>query len=386
VKILLINHNKRGVGTYLRAIEFGRILSASGHQVDLVTCSSRALQWRVECHDAEWGGTEIVLPRFALSRFIDGHMLRAALVPILLLLRNPSTVWCFTLAHPMSAIGARFGALIGKRVLGDWDDLWSGGFADHHPWVVRKMIEFLESSSLRYVRALTCATESLRETAICALGFPAESCEVVPNGCSGYALTLINAAKRSPSPFPEKYILYIGNTVSDRLFDYIAAFGRSSLSSRCCLLLVGRFSDDEVSRINNLASDRTILVGSVEREAAMRYLAHASVMVLPMRDDGIERSRFPIRFAETIAAGVPILCDKVGVVARYVSKYKLGFIVSPDEDIEGMRAIMDSEVTLEIKDEPRFKSGCERVQDQIAWPHQTGIINHRAGHRNEPLC
>ena len=378
MKVLLINHNKRGVGTYLRAIEFGRVLSASGHQVELVTCSSRARQWRIEFHEAEWGGTEIVLPRFAVTRFVDGHILRTALVPILLLLRNPSTVWCFTLAHPMSAIGARFGAFLGKRVLGDWDDLWSGGFADHHPLVVRKMIEFLESSSLRYVKALTCATESLRETAVGALGFPAGSCAVVPNGCSGYAVTLIDAAKRSPSPFLCKYILYMGNTVSDRLFDYIVAFERSSLSSRCCLLLVGRFSDDEVSRINNLASDRTILVGSVEREAAMRYLAHASVMVLPMRDDGIERSRFPIRFAETVAAGVPILCDEVGVVALYVSKYKLGFIVSPDQDIEGIRAVMDSEVTLEVKDKSRFKSSCERVQYEIAWSSHRELINNLA--------
>jgi hypothetical protein len=65
-------------------------------------------------------------------------------------------------------------------------------------------------------------------------------------------------------------------------------------------------------------------------------------------------------------------------VARYVSKYKLGFIVSPDEDIEGIGAVMDSEVTLEIKDEPRFKSGCERVQDQIAWSSHRELINNLA--------
>ncbi len=46
MRLLFLNHNVRGRGTYVRAFQLGRELVRAGHEVTLVTTSERA-RWAV---------------------------------------------------------------------------------------------------------------------------------------------------------------------------------------------------------------------------------------------------------------------------------------------------------------------------------------------------
>src|SRR5690606_29779506 len=57
VKLLFLNHNVRGRGTYVRAFHLGRELVQRGHEVMLVTTSERA---RLQVREEETAGVRIV--------------------------------------------------------------------------------------------------------------------------------------------------------------------------------------------------------------------------------------------------------------------------------------------------------------------------------------
>ena len=133
----------------------------------------------------------------------------------------------------------------------------------------------------------------------------------IPNG-AGHAIHLddrqpadeILSKYRLPTG---RYIVSVGRLVPEKaLHDLIEAFEPAHLD--CKLAIVGEADhpDDYSTGLRAHASDRIVFTGFVPRDTAKTLLQHASLFVLPSRNEGL-----PIAALEAIAAGTPVLLSDI---------------------------------------------------------------------------
>ena len=87
-----------------------------------------------------------------------------------------------------------------------------------------------------------------------------------------------------------------------------------------------------------------ILFGRIPFDQLPLYLGASDAFVLPLRDTVVNRTRWPNKFGDYIAAGRPILCSNVGDVARIVEEERCGVVWSDlAEFIDGAKALIDNQ-------------------------------------------
>ncbi|MGH7574978.1 MAG: glycosyltransferase, partial [Longimicrobiales bacterium] len=191
MRILFLNHNIAGVGTYQRAWNFGRELAGRGHEVTLVTTSRRA---RVR---AQWstrdGVTVLEAPDLWNGPARSGW--------------DPWNTWrrvarlagrSFDVVHAFdSRPVVIFPALAVRRATGaalfmDWADWWGRGgtIQERSGWLVRTAFGPIETWFEEAFRgqavASTVISEALRRRCI-GLGVDAARVLRVPDGCRAAA-------------------------------------------------------------------------------------------------------------------------------------------------------------------------------------------------------
>jgi len=74
------------------------------------------------------------------------------------------------------------------------------------------------------------------------------------------------------------------------------------------------------------SEDAVIPFGEVPFSRLSLYLGACDAFVLPLRDNVFNRTRWPNKFGDYLAAGRPILCGNVGDVARIVKAEGCGLV------------------------------------------------------------
>ncbi len=255
-----------------------------------------------------------------------------------------------------------------KTLFYDWDDLWIGGLLTE---------KFLESP-LSMWRYLTIGQIEKN--------FPRKADHVTTISHFLANLAFQRKAKKvtviynpiAPSPSFNKHLareklglrkdgLYVGFMgQSYGLLDWCfrALKENLHLDSRLRFALCGRHSktltglDDEVLQ-------RIDYLGFLPSSSSTREFAAAlDVGLLPLSDTTFHHSRFPIKFSEYLAAGIPVFCSEVGECAT-ISK-DLPFVFKAGKTCEEFVKSFSQLVTL-MQNDSLPKVDQEKVRQIFSW-------------------
>lgn len=350
MKILFLNHNTIGYGTYWRCINLGKYLARLGHKVTVVTVSSLDFDLSIKTQELEKGLKIIILPRIKISQYHTGHTIRAFLNTIISLFSDYDVLHSYVFpSHPI-AIPTFLTKLIRKKPLVlDGDDLWRGGWANYHSFLVKAQLEFCEDKLSFMADAITVVSDKMKKRFL-DLGIKKEKIFYIPNGASIKEIVPMDKGKaRKKIGLEEKrpYVLVMGHTYTEGLYVFLESFNlivkkKPSLK----LLFLGKMIlsgsdkkrfDEEIKKIGK---NNCLIAGEKSFNLVPYYLAACDILALPMDDNAIEEARFPMRFGDYLCAGRPIVSNAVGEVKYYLEKYHCG-LSSPPKDAQKMAQNME---------------------------------------------
>lgn len=371
MKILFLNHNPPGVGTYHRCFFLGKYLSRLGNDVTLICKSEKKMDFHSFISNINDNMHVITLPRAEFKEYNDGHIFRTLLGSIKSLTMDYDLVHCFAAAQPTTAIPALLSKkLRNKKLFVDWDDPWGGGFAEYHGFVTRYVLGTLEKNIPKIADGVTVVSKVLEESAI-NLGIDKKIIHRLPNGAN------VDEIKPIPKEYCRKVlglgkhehiVLSLGHTYMGTLKLLLGAWEivvKQMPSAK--LLIVGNVRiPEELSDIYNKISNNIVLTGVQQYEKIPLYLSASNAVVLPMIDNLIEQARFPIRFGDYLAAGVPIVSNAVGEIKRVLKEDNCGLISDPnniDELAENIITILKDKQMQEALG----KRARETAERKYAW-------------------
>jgi glycosyltransferase involved in cell wall biosynthesis len=332
VRILYLNHNVVGAGTYQRASSFAQQLAVRGHEVTLVTTSRTS---RSSGMERNVSGVRIIEAPDLLSAggrngwdpWNTGWRVRR--------LRDER----FDLIHAFDCRPAVIGpALVQQRRTGaplfiDWADWWGRGgtIGERSGWLVRTMFgpveTWFEEAFRTDAAANTTISEPLRERCM-QLGVQPERVRVLPNGCRT-PFTVPGgrrAARRRCRGGEAPLIVHLGVMHAGdaaMLFDAFRVVQRVLPGAQLALLGAyrGRVPRDLEGDIRR--------TGYVNDADLADWLVAADLAVVPLSDTVANRARWPGKVNEYLSAGVPVVLPRVGAAAWWVEAAGAGVTCEP---------------------------------------------------------
>jgi glycosyltransferase involved in cell wall biosynthesis len=226
----------------------------------------------------------------------------------------------------------------------DWEG--AGGWNDIDPIspLAKHVVSWQEFWGYRHADSLTVASRTLEGIAW-SIGVPKRRVHYVPNGVQHWVASASSGARervRAAHELGERPVVLLYT----RFFEFspqrvVEALAR--LRDRVpdfALLIVGSglHSEDEqefrrLLGIHELLS-RTVSSGWVEMERLPEYFAAADVAIYPFDDTLVNRAKCAVKLIDLLAAGVPIVADRVGQATEYLEHGESGVLVEPG-DMEG---------------------------------------------------
>jgi glycosyltransferase involved in cell wall biosynthesis len=379
MRILFLNHNVAGKGTYQRCIHFARALVRRGHAVTLVTTSRTARLeacWRMdggvrvlEAPDLLWGpGRTGWDPCNALRRVVA--------------LREES----FDLVHafdcrpavilPALAVQRRTGAAL----FIDWADWWGRGgrIQERSGWLVRTAFgpveTWFEEAFRGRALGTTVASAALARRSE-SLGIEPEQILMLSNGCDSTMITPIarrearaNLGIRGTEPL----LAYLGTATAGEM-----ALACDTLrllragGSGACLVFLGEPNVPVPPEL--LANGAVRLTGFIPFAQLRMWLGAADLCLIPMPDTLGNRGRWPGKINDYLSAGRPVLMTAVGDAAALVKRTGAGWTAPPQA--EAMAAAAERA----LSDEPALRraGGAARAlaERELSWDRLAGSLD-----------
>lgn len=340
MRILFLNHNVAGTGTYQRCSNLARGLAARGHEVVLVTTSRTARvegRWSseaggrlriLEAPDVFWGRGRTgwdpinVARRIAALRSDTFELIHAFdCRPVVIL--------------PALALQRRTGAAL----FIDWADWWGRGgrIRERSGWLVRLTVGPIEAWFEEAFRARALATTvvsaALRERSL-RLGIPAERILHIGNGCDPSLIRPMDRgeARVSLGISPEVPLLgYLGTATPGEMrlaCDALERVRRVHPAAR--LVLLGATQTAPPRSLEHAgAVQRT---GFVPFDRLALWLGALDLTLLPLPDTLGNRGRWPGKINDYLSAGRAVVATRVGDAARLVEEGDLGRVAAPDAE------------------------------------------------------
>lgn len=224
----------------------------------------------------------------------------------------------------------------------DWEG-W-GGWNDKaaYPGWQKRFFAWQEQWGMTHCHALTVASRAL-ETIAWSRGIPPEQVMYVPNGPGivGGAGERRPPAGESGETRPPTVLLY------SRLFEFdVGRLAQILMGVRTAVpqlkilsIGAGLFADDAKQLRQELAAvgllEAVEDVGWVEPEHLPDLLAQADVGLYLMEDTLLNRTKCPVKLADMLAAGAPVVAEAVGQVTAYVRPGETGWL-RPSGDNDGL--------------------------------------------------
>ncbi len=328
-----------------RALGLARPLAARGHAVRLIMPP-----WETpDAADRTWAEDGVELRYIPLQGGTAGIARRLAREA---LAWRPDIVHCFK-PKGYSGLAAEWLWRFHRgrvRLIMDSDD-WegAGGWNDVAPYTPLQKHFFArqERYGLTHAHAVTVASRTL-QSLVWSLGTPPAKVAYVPNG-PGIPLRDVTPAERAAA----RERLGIGARpavlVYSRLFEFdtarlaaVLAGVRAAVPDVVVLLVgAGLYAADSARFREQLAAagllEAIIDVGWVELAELPATLAAADVGLYLMDDTLLNRAKCPVKLADMLAAGVPVVAEAVGQVSEYVRAGRTGALCATG-DVGGLVA------------------------------------------------
>jgi glycosyltransferase involved in cell wall biosynthesis len=338
LRILYLNHNPAGVGTWQRASHFGRALARRGHEVTLVTTDPR----RRFGFDVRTEGpyTEIRAPDLLVGPARTGWDPSNALRRVLRLNgHRADLVHAFDARPVVIAPALHVARRTGAALFMDWADWWGRGgrIEERSGWWVRTFFgpveTWFEESFRTRAHGTTTISRSLAERAS-GLGVDPARIWTLPNGCDADGVRPLDrdAARRALGvPLDTPLVLHAGVLTPGDMAQLTTAFATLAEELPAArLVLVGNHTAPVPA--DALASGRVEAVGFVSAEALQLWLAASDVCVIPLTDTPNNRGRWPGRLNDYLAAGRPTVMSGVGDAADLLGAEGAGWTCGADPE------------------------------------------------------
>ena len=271
------------------------------------------------------------------------------------------------------------------RLVMDTDD-WegAGGWNDialYSP-LQKRFFARQERWGLTHAHAITAASRTL-ESLAWSLGAPRERVHYIPNG-PGIPLDPVPSAERAAA----RARLGLGERptvlVYSRLFEFdtarlvaVLAGIRAAVDEAAVLLVgAGLFERDAIRFREQLDAaglvDGMIDAGWVELKELPAVLAAADVGLYLMDDTLLNRTKCPVKLADMLAVGVPVVAEAVGQVTEYIRDGRTGALTASG-DVAGLVA---AAVALLADAEKRLNWGAaarEDARERFSWVRLAGL-------------
>ena len=285
------------------------------------------------------------------------------------------------------------------HLVADMDD-WEGygGWNDLAPYTVaqKRFFAWQEQWGMDHAHVLTVASRAL-QSIVWSNGVPAENVSYLPNG-SGLSLAgetvpqVEVSARRKQLGVAARPTLLLYSRLfefdTDRLADVLARV--KAAQPDLAVLTIGQgLYEQDARRLREQLEEKGVLpavvdLGWVEETELPILLRIADVAVFLMEDTLINRCKCPVKLADLIAAGVPVVAENVGQVAEYVEHGVTGYL-RPSGDIEGLSSAI-GQLLRDDRERAAFGLAAQRLyQDNFAWNHLADRLEVAYGLNTSPV-
>jgi glycosyltransferase involved in cell wall biosynthesis len=249
----------------------------------------------------------------------------------------------------------------------DWDEVWAGGLYPIRPrrpgeaWACA-IAAALERWLPRKADHTTVVGEWLAERA---RRYGATETSVIHNGFVPRPLMDKGAARRELGLRPEAlYLAFIGRT-PNRLEWCFEALERSARRQPALRLLLAGPLEDRVLQAPPAARARIDSLGDLPPDRAALCAEAADIGLLPMDDDTWNRSRFAIKYSDSLGAGLHLVCSEVGECGRLAKDNLAVFPAGTTKEqwLDAVERAVQACATLEW---PR--RAAPEASIELAWP------------------
>jgi glycosyltransferase involved in cell wall biosynthesis len=340
MKILTLNSNLQGVGTYLRCYYFSRELARSGHEVTMATVS-RTSKYRPRIYYKRSYLGEATQPSGPgpWIRVVEGPSIGYRWLPgwgsgpldvwwrTRELLRGdydlvygfeyqPNVAWPFYMARPLRKF----------RFVSDWCDWHSGQSNWLRGWKLAHRIDgFFEEKIRFFAQAVTVISSTLYDRAA-RIGIEPARIIHVPEGIdTEYLQDLSRKQARATVGLPVDRPIVVSVRDGDmersvRIFSRVLQHAPEALF--VVLGNIGAGPRREADRLG--ISSKVHWAGRVSDEQYPQYLASADVCLLPLPDTTLNQARFPAKLLDYLASGRPVVTNPVGDIAHLFAADDVG--------------------------------------------------------------
>lgn len=368
MKLLYLNHNVAGSGTYQRAFNLAREMRARGHDVTLVT-TSREL--RLNAREHVLSGVHVIeAPDLLVGRARNGwDGWNASWRTRRLAHEHFDLVHAFD-CRPAVIVPALAQTQRNRAALFlDWADWWGRGgtIQERSGWAVRTFFGPVETWFEEHFRtramANTTISEPLRERCI-ALGVAPERVIALPNGCTPPAPARDRAEARRVLRFGDEPVaLHLGVMQrADAAFLLSAFRALREHAPRVRLVLLGRCN----AAVPHDLRRAVTVTGYVDNDTLATWLAAADIGVIPLRDTLASRARWPGKINEYFSAGLPVVLPGVGAAAAYVRTHGTGITCAAEP--AAFAAAMATALQDESARARMAKAARALATGDLAWP------------------
>ncbi|MCC6547194.1 glycosyltransferase [Candidatus Sumerlaeota bacterium] len=346
MNILVLNHNLRERGTYFRSREVARGLHARGHDVTFVGTGHGYYRARKVEEGERWAHWETA--NWSLLRSGGEGFSQIGQIQRYLLFRGKTWDFIYTFSHtPVDQGAARMLRRKSTFWMTDWCDLWNsecGGLHDSRYWsqplpewmsglrgaAMRasfRMEDKMETCAAVDADAVSIIVEPMREHTR-ALGIADERVLHLVSGADTKSITPLDRNDcRAELALPKERTIigYIANATPDteQLVDAMKIVWEANPG--VMMFSVGPRWYQESGVIGQAKKEGRMLDFGFRPFAEIpRYLGASDLLVMPLRDLPFNRSRWPNKFGDHMAAGRATAACAVGDMKRIIDEHAVG--------------------------------------------------------------
>ncbi len=339
MKLLFINHNPEGLGTYFRCYFLARYLADRGHTTTIVCSSKKKFDLTIARREVCPGVEVVTLPAVVLHKYATGRAPRGLIGSFYAGFGRYDLIHAFAVSQPEAGVPAIAAYLLRRGpIVTDWDDDWGLGILADHPAPLRMFYDVMERNVIKVGAVTTVVSEHLRNRAM-DCGIPEQKIHKITNGAN---IDDIQPMDRTTCrmelniPQGEPVIVSMGHTYYIHKIYFLLDAFREVVKKvpEAKLYLVGGLDPAEVADYCGDLMNNIIVAGERPFAEIKYYLGAANILALPMDSSIFEISRFPIRIGDYLASGRPIVANAVGEPKAIIESEGCG-ITSGPEDLEG---------------------------------------------------